>query len=445
MKLRAVFALNCCLLALPVVADTSLTSIASSDEATSNNTQNLVQYLENLGAYLGYPIKTTPPTPSSDLTHPNTTPILEALSLTTLFGATPVTIPPQMQGTANANTPSGFNFIPSGLTYNSNSIDGVNSLANKTFTNYATVNNGSQTLSATPLVDQTPYQGDPVTQSILNTISTVDNSYCISNNNSVTTQCSLNTADQIMSQVIGAIPSTQNLYASTSTLPLLAQLSSNTLLAPLLYSETATANTNPNQSGNPGLTAESQAQQAANFVRYATAQVVPITLPDYNVYDNLYAQSITAPNAQPTASQKKAQAQLTDYLTRLRVYAAQASIGIGNIYYILSKRLPQSIASGGQSGGISQSSQALSEYFMASWRIYNPMQPSNQWIAQINNASQATVQKEIAILLSEINYQMYLDRQIQERILLTLSVSQIQNTRSFPPVLKAMSSTTPSS
>ena len=68
------------------------------------------------------------------------------------------------------------------------------------------------------------------------------------------------------------------------------------------------------------------------------------------------------------------------------------------------------------------------------WRLANGGDSTTeQWVQKINTASSATVQKEIAILLSEINYQLYLDRQIQERMLLTNSVSLLQATKASQP------------
>ena len=86
----------------------------------------------------------------------------------------------------------------------------------------------------------------------------------------------------------------------------------------------------------------------------------------------------------------------------------------------------------------STSSQALSEYQLASWRIYDPTH-QQQWIDQLNTASAATVQKEIAILLSEMNYQLYLNRQQEERILLTNSIQLLQALTMNKPTLASSS------
>lgn len=45
----------------------------------------------------------------------------------------------------------------------------------------------------------------------------------------------------------------------------------------------------------------------------------------------------------------------------------------------------------------------------------------------INTASPATVEKEMALLLAEINYQLYQMRQQQEKIILTNSIFLLNN------------------
>ena len=129
--------------------------------------------------------------------------------------------------------------------------------------------------------------------------------------------------------------------------------------------------------------------------------------------------------------QANAQKTLTSYFTNLRIFAAQSSVGVSNLYYILSRRMPQNT---GSEATPAVTSQAISEFNMASKRLLNPdMSVNNQWLSKLDEASPATVQKEIAALLAEMNYQMYLDRQIQERILLTNSIMLIQNTKASQP------------
>jgi intracellular multiplication protein IcmX len=253
--------------------------------------------------------------------------------------------------------------------------------------------------------------------------------------------CNLIYQNLVMQNVIGnlppALPNQSSLppfYSYKYNQPLISQLNSNSLIAPLLM------DTSASQSGqDSGLKAQSQAQQALNFIRYASAQVTPPSLPKLTAYTELWNQAKAQPGSQGynEVQQKQAAATLSSYFNNLRVYAAQTSVGVSNLYYILSKRLPQNMS--GDQNNPNVTSQALNEFNMATRRLFDPTasntpgQPNQQWIKQINDASPATVQKEIAVLLAEINYQMYLDRQIQERILLTNSIMLLQNLKAAQP------------
>ena len=141
-------------------------------------------------------------------------------------------------------------------------------------------------------------------------------------------------------------------------------------------------------------------------------------------------------SASSRASKEAALAELDKYFASVREYAAKSSVAVGNLYYILSKRIPQTPSQNEPSANAT--SQALSEMSMATRRMYDPEAVSAekpQWLAQINTASPATVQKEMAILLAEINYQLYLNRQQEERLLLTNSLLLIQSLKQGMPNL----------
>jgi intracellular multiplication protein IcmX len=139
-------------------------------------------------------------------------------------------------------------------------------------------------------------------------------------------------------------------------------------------------------------------------------------------YDQLYD------NQKTSASAKK---DLMTYLLKLRVYAAQNSVPISNLAYMMEKRMPQTPKTSDVTT-TSTTSEAFNEYVMATWRLFSPG-AKEQWISQIDKASSATVQKEIAILLAEISYQMYLTRRDQERLLLTNSMFLLQTMASNKP------------
>ncbi len=409
---------------MTAVADYVQNTDTSSDQ--DNNDQDLkklIEYVLNLGGYLGFHIDQTPdpvlvwssllrmadsPT-NANIILPS---VLGQLTLVSVFSATPVNAFNQVAALEN--------FIPQNL---SDRYTVINNQVNKVFPSYNAPSSGpdDKKISVITGVDQKTYQFDPVSQAVLNIIGTPDSSSCGSLSSS---QCVYQ--QHIMSKVLadvssdGFLPSASDFFTYDSTQKYLSQLNSNTLLAPMLYSSDTAVNSSDN-----GLPSASQMQQAANFIRYATGSLSPMALTDRQTYENLYAKAYPdiskglnsdPDNPNNSTDAKDAQQSLANYLTGLRVYAAQNSVVASNLYAILGKRMPIQVGEGQP-----PTSQALNEYNMASWRIYNT-QSKKQWVDELNNASPATVQKEIAVLLSEINYQMYLNRQQQERILLTNSL-----------------------
>ncbi|HAT1596824.1 TPA: type IVB secretion system protein IcmX [Legionella pneumophila] len=427
-----------------------------SGQQTSTNTSNLVTYLTNLGKYLGYDITQSnkaPNPPYSQLFNSNVAQLIQNYAYNTFLGAIPV----------DAMSQSLMNFVTNNVQGNSL----INNLANNTFKyqNFSSPSSGADgKITANGLIDQsttsaqaptpsgifsalqTPtsgtYLNDPVSQAVFNILGTPDYSFCMDNEQkNWLPNCNLIYQNLVMQNVIGnlppALPNQSSLppfYSYKYNQPLISQLNSNSLIAPLLM------DTSASQSGqDSGLKAQSQAQQALNFIRYASAQVTPPSLPKLTAYTELWNQAKAQPGSQGynEVQQKQAAATLSSYFNNLRVYAAQTSVGVSNLYYILSKRLPQNMS--GDQNNPNVTSQALNEFNMATRRLFDPTasntpgQPNQQWIKQINDASPATVQKEIAVLLAEINYQMYLDRQIQERILLTNSIMLLQNLKAAQP------------
>ncbi len=432
--------------AMPTLAEgySSNPDATTDDTATSDALNLLAKYLNNLGIYLGFDLTAdkldikTPPVTSQALTQKPTVADVEYYALASVFGAIPV----------NMLFPD---FVPS--TSDDSGYSALNGAANGTFPDYATPSTGSGSsskavVSATALIDQTAYQEDPVSQAVLNIIGTPDYSFCLTLNGSTGSASWKDNClyqSKVMTNVLSGsndsgnskndedvrLPSSGAIYQDITDQKYYGQLNSNTLIAPLLYSSTG------NPSGKEsGLVASNQAQEAANFIRYASGGASPIAQIKKADYDKLYLGAYSNADATDTASVMAAadnQAALATYLTSVRVYAAQSSTAISNLYYILSKRLPQS-----KDSKSPKSSQALMEFQMATWRLFNPATSENSpsWLSQINTASDATVQKEIAILLSEINYQMYLNRQQDERILLTNSMqllAMLMYNKPLPP------------
>lgn len=456
----------------------------SSDILSALNT--ISGYIQNFGMYLGYDVtnyctsggscggssssssESGPSSSSStasfsnQLTPLTTTNIVDDAGLFSSFlGAI---LPNVAQ--SSSQTTSTFQLIPTTYSALASYASWINTMGNHAISSKsAPYSAPSSTLpSVSPLVDQGQgssaggnYQVDPVNQAILNILSTPDVSYCTdqtsdSNQGGLLTNCTLggtgNNAEPILSQVqvmlntIGSnfSPSSYSAPAvflsPTQNATLLPQLNSDSLIGPLMFDNTGSNSNTPSQNtaAGQGLVATNQVQQAANFIRYVTNAVSPPTQPNQSAYTSLYATAMGQTPGTTPAVQLNAQSIIANYLTSIRVYAAQNSVGISNMYYILSKRMPQQPANASSSNPIT--SQALSEFNMATWRLTPPQSSGSQsqtWVNQINTASSATVEKEIAILLAEINYQLYLNRSMQERQLLTESTLLLLSARSSQP------------
>ena len=412
-------------------------TVQESQQQTSplNPMQDIKLLLTNLGIYWGYNLSVPPEhAPKSTLlteTEGSTDDLklIAQYTFFALFGADPV------------NT-----FFMEFLPGDSTSIYvALNAWANSTFMSYETP--AHTPVSVNALIDQQTYQKDPVSQTVLNILGTPDYTFCMDysgtnwNNN-----CSLLYQNKIMRNVAGPLPTSDKLFSYEYQQAFLSELNGNALIAPMVYSvnspntNSTSSTSSSTSSSDTGLTAKSQVENAANFIRYAMGAVQPIPQIKRTDYDKQWAAANPTSTTSETSAQRtareNAEATLTNYLNSVRVYAAQSSVAAGNLYYILSKRLPQSTLNG--------SSQAVNELEMATRRIYNPEKNGEQWIDQINKASPTTVEKEMALLLAEINYQLYLNRQQDERLLLTNSLLLIQSlTQNKPsPTIEADANST---
>jgi intracellular multiplication protein IcmX len=412
-----------CLSTLPALAQPGFPS-----QQTQNDLDKLVKYFATMGNYLGVNLdnqtsQKPPFSQNNGLICLGGMQNYQTTSQNAFFGSIP--IPTSLSsgaaggtstGASNANNSSNaFQFIPATQSSTQPAVctgsispdpTTINSQANSTFLNY-TKNGINQA------VDQPTAQNDPISQALLNVLGTPDGSLSgnCTDSNGVATSTFL-TQNQIVANVIGSVPGMCTMVTSSYNQLLLPQLNAESLLAPLYLDATSNNSTSSSQQTNTAaatsrLTAANQAQQAMNFIRYVSGSVLPTILPNASTYSTY-------------ASSPSKLAAVNSYLVSLRIYAAQSSVGFSNLYYILSKRLP---ING------STTTQALNEYNMATWRLAD----SNQWVSKVNTASSLTVQKEIVMLLAEINYQLYLDRQIQERMLLTSSVSLLQGTKTAQP------------
>lgn len=450
------FKLNHVLKGILLVASASTCAETTNGQAATNDLSSLTTYLQNLGQYFGYDLTEYCTTGgscsprnngnnggggsggySNALFNQNDTYAVELNLFNSYLGA--------LIGGGNSSNSQSSNPNPNPIvpTSSSNSYSIVDSLAGQTYLSPPYSTSSTDTISVSTLIDQQTYQADPVSQAVLNILSTPNYTYCQNTNaQTYSANCPYLFREYIMANVIGTLPGTQTIFSADYNQHLVGQLNSDSLISPLLYSTTALPNSSysagTNGKQNAGLTAQTQEQQAANFIRYVTSATNPVSLLTRSNYDNLVAiaENYTNNGTVTPQQQISAKNRLNNYLTKLRTYAAQSSVPIGNLYYILSKRMPQKPVSGTGS----PSSQALNEFVMASWRLYNPNAQSGssssnqqQWLTQINQGSAASVQKEIAILLAEINYQLYLTRQQQERMLLTQSMHLLEATLGNQP------------
>lgn len=417
-----------------LVASLLLSSTPSfSDE---NSTSDSDVLLTNLGSYLGFDltgaINKVPTDPRWDLFDGINTSSLLQSAVVAFLGAIPVNA---INDTLSALVPDNENY---------KGLDIINNFSNKTFevAEYNAGKSGSVTVN--DLIDQETFQNDPINQAVLNILGTPDYTYCMNNDKSAwLSDCDYLYNTNVMSNVIGTLPSVNSFFSYSTNEALLPQLNGNSLLGPLLYDTTTTSGSTGNSDNtkdtSKGLTAENQIQQAANFIRYITYGVTPLNLPSQQQYSDIYATATSTDSTVSVKDKVNAQNTLENYLTSLRTFAAQSSVPISNFYYILSKRMPQPAMEGQPAG-----SQALTEYMMATRRLNNSSTQGTPWIQQINTASPTSVGKEIAVLLAEINYQLYLNRQQQERQLMTESLMLMLALKQQAPDL-AESSTTASS
>ncbi len=392
---------------------------SSNPEPVSNTGEDATaKYLKSLGGYLGYDLTQDMALPDTMLNY--TLNVIASSStgqniLYAMLRAIPM----------NAAFPMFF----TGTTYDNWNAQTANTL----FQGYGgSTSSTSNSISATEQFDQETWQNDPVSQAVLNMVGTPDLNACPENKTS-SSESSCLSSYQVMlttlSSVLdedGELPGEDEyMKYSSSTSKFISQLNSDNLLGPIVYS-TSNANKDAFPSG-------SQLQQAQAFVRYATEGVLPLPTMSPSDYGKLRALAYPPKDSSGNVNSKidienmnNAKIALASYLLNLRVYAAKSSVAIGNLYGMLAKRMPQTVPDG--NGGNSTTSQAVNELQMATWRLYNPATKSanDQWAQQINSAAPSTIQKEMAILLSEINYQLYLNRQQQERLLLTNSMILMQ-------------------
>jgi intracellular multiplication protein IcmX len=434
-----------------------------------NNQESILSQIEtdltNLGAYFGYPIHSSPDPKNvhDDLYNLKETITSQYNLVQNLYASLAV-------------SPVYATFIANPLYTN------INQLANQVFNSSSEINQQS----AKTKINSKPYTPYPVAQSIQNILSITPDAYCYktrdkcdsptkndwnsnceytftqtqfyasalgldnANNSYLISRlpagkCSVNTENNEYMNSLGELLRTDLgglLYpkSNNNNQKLLSQLDSSVLTSPLLYdtqedSNGTSGSTNTSdayQAEFPfGLSSKNNSEAAENYVKYVTGNILPPEPVQKNEYEQIMKNIYEASDI---SAQLNSFRELSKYMIGLRVYASRVSVAIQNIYEILGAR--KKVPNSGQDE-TQTSSQALNEFKMATYRLYNPSvnansqlattsdQPST-WQQMINDASPARIQKETAILLAEINYQLYLMRKQQEKLLLTNSVMLLQ-------------------
>lgn len=405
--------------------------VANADEPCKTQIDclnKLAEYLSNLTGHLGYKPETPPATIENKMPDYDSLTKSEQSNIALYLGAI---IPPIFSKTDAGATK--FNIIPEsteGATFiNKNSASII----------LATDDNGKNVakMQMTGKIAASPSQPDPMMQSLLTMLSTQP-SRCIAASKTSDKKCEepeLNAAD-LQKQNANLPESLVDFYNNDSNdnnQMVATVLNSNSLTTPFIVTDGAAIpiqtkpdNPFPLGGGKPP-SIDVTAQQASTFIQYVAGTMIPLDLPSQSLL------TLFSPKDKEYPAFKLA---LDNYILQIRTYVARLSVGLGNLYAILAKRMPQKDANG------VQSSEALMEYKMATWRLFettNEKTPQ-KWLDVINNASPASVQKEMAVLLAEINYQLYLSRQQQERLLLNNSILLLMNLTAVAPKSSALKS-----
>lgn len=439
-----------------LTASLTLSPITGKAEDVANTTsydassEDILTSLNNLGLYMGYDLTKTPNPPVLATTFTmsdNEEKYLinsQYASAVSLIYAFPLMV-----------VPDSFNtIVPESLkdlyttAYNLLTLLPVDNFS--IWSNYDTPS--STLISAVTDVDQkssTGYMPNMTRQAIFNILTTPDYTYCTddyTNQTGIKKDCGYLNNQQIVNNILesgtsesddgafvnyGAdLPNPENLVSSNYNTPLEPLLNADTFLTPLIYNTTELTygdEDNPYQEDSSGYPTKTQANQAADFVRYLSGQNLLGILPRYDLYQKLLDQS----RSSDPATQNNANNVLLDYFAKLRNYTANMSLGVSNLSNIMGKRMVNP-ATG--------TSPAFDEYVMATRRVLHPtttdtadglQEGGNQWIEEMKTASPTVIQQQMLFLLSEINYQLYLSRMQEERMLATLSAMQLQQANTY--------------
>lgn len=227
----------------------------------------------------------------------------------------------------------------------------------------------------------------------------------------------------------------QTIFSSATVQPNLPTMVSSSLMDVLQYSNTPfTYSSSGTQTTSP----YDQESYALGFARNLTGMNLPTVLPEQATISSLLSNATST----DATTANSALTSLFSFLTNLYYVTAQQSVGVHNIAEIMIRRKTNA------NTGVSP---AYGEYLMATRRLM-PTQgssgsPTNPWVTDLQSYNQVQLTQEMLYLLAEINYQLYLSRMQEEKILLTLSASEIQGANNLRQglALEAPSSSSTSS
>lgn len=147
-------------------------------------------------------------------------------------------------------------------------------------------------------------------------------------------------------------------------------------------------------------------EDAKAYIDFLSGTAYPFEIYDANAYKTLDLNSVTE----------------QQYRVQVRSYLAQLSLGVDNLNYIYTQRLPQpGLGNAAGMANDSESPEAIDQA-LATHRTGN-----KQWYQDMEAAPPATVMREMLYVLAEMRYDMYQQKQLQERLLATMSAVELQN------------------
>ncbi len=468
MKIKTLIAISIVSILNQAYADTDFTGpsmegVSTNIKNTADSTQDLAKYLKNLGLQLGNwdlneNIETTTrmSDASKQMDESGKASLNAVLSLLSSLSF-------PLYNSSSDSSNNSMLFVPTGSALATN----INNKPNAAFLSYSNAVNpcvgtsssdssncmgssnseskGNTGMNALEGVDVSEYASSPSGQVVQNILSYPPAESTCANGSDCTTLYTvlgiaggLNYSDDILKAtgnstsgestadtIKQAITSQMNQISNATNNKLyIPSLNADNLVNTLSYSTTPISGLSSPVSGS-GLFATNQAGQADTFIRYVSGSLLPLAKPTQ-------AEIKTVTDTVKTGSldeNKAAVAQVNAYITMLRTYAAQASVGSSNLYYLMGKRLPTKTLDDDNGDDAQKTSQAAEEFKLATSRLFpkGDNGKESNWMAQIKTASPADVQRQMAILLAEMNYQLYQNRMNQERMLMVLSVMQLQS------------------